>query len=84
MLLINIMDECKMSKYLAYTMLVYTIASLYYFVISRKIGTPFNDSLTDEQKEIKRQSSNKRRNIFLIGLVFAIVMVYMLHPFNSC
>lgn len=78
------MNDCKMSKYLAYTMLVYTIASLYYFIISRKIGTPFNDSLTDEQKEIKRQSSNKRRNIFLVGFVFAIAMVYMFQPFNEC
>ena len=37
-------DICIMSNYLAYAMATYCIASLFYIIRTRSIGTPFNDS----------------------------------------
>ena len=77
-------DKCKMSKYLAYGMLIYTIASIYYMVITMNIGTPFKDSLTEEQIEIKKQSANVRRNVFYQGVGLSAVLIYLVHPFSDC
>lgn len=47
------MTICRISIYLAYAMAVYTIASIYYIIMTRNIGTPFKDSLTLKQRQIK-------------------------------
>tara|TARA_A100001015_G_C14990704_1_gene713801 strand:+ start:617 stop:838 length:222 start_codon:yes stop_codon:yes gene_type:complete len=73
-----------MSKYLAYGMLIYTIASIYYMVVTMNIGTPFKDSLTEEQIEIKKQSANVRRNVFYQGVGLSAVLIYLVHPFSDC
>ena len=49
------MSYCKVSVILAYAMSIYTIASIYYLIRTRSIGTPFKDSLTTEQKKNKRR-----------------------------
>ena len=46
------MDVCRMSIYLAYGMDIYCIASIYYLVRTRSVGTPFKDSLTPKQIKI--------------------------------
>ena len=46
------MDNCTMSVTLAYGMLIYILASVFYLLRTRTIGTPFNDSLTKEQKKL--------------------------------
>ena len=46
------MDNCSMSVTLAYGMLIYILASIFYLLRTRTIGTPFYDSLTDEQKKL--------------------------------
>ena len=48
------------------------------------IGTPFKDSLTPEQLEIKKKSIKKRGNIFCYGLIIGIIAIYMIHPFKRC
>ena len=61
-------DICVMSNYLAYAMATYCVASLFYIVRTRSAGTPFNDSLTKKQLELKAESATVRRNIFYQGL----------------
>ena len=41
--------KCTVSSWLAYLMLIYLVGSLYYILVTRFMGTPFNDSLTEEQ-----------------------------------
>ena len=77
-------DNCHMSKYLAWLMLTYVIASVYYFIRSRNIGTPFNDSLTKEQKKIKELSANTRRNVFLQGVIISVILIAIFKPFVTC
>ena len=48
------MNECTVSSYLAYAMAAYSLASGYYLVVSMWAGTPFKDSLSKEQIEIKK------------------------------
>ena len=78
------MDNCKMSVTLAYGMLIYILASVFYLLRTRTIGTPFNDSLTEEQKKIKRESANVRRNVFYLGLILSSVIIYIIPPFTKC
>lgn len=76
--------NCKISKMLAYSMAIYTIASLYYIIRSRSVGTPFNDSLTEEQKRIKKESSEVRKQLFLEGCIAGIMILVLFQPFKSC
>lgn len=75
---------CLVSWYLAYGMALYCMASIYYFVRTRSIGTPFNDSLTNEQREIKKKSASVRKNIFIQGLVGSLIVLIIFRPFHSC
>ena len=77
-------DKCKVSIILAYTMLAYTFASMYYMINTRNIGTPFKDSLNQEQIAIRKRSANIRRNIFRNGMLIAIVGIFILKPFAKC
>ena len=77
-------EKCTMSKYLAYGMLVYTFASIYYIVMTIKIGTPFKDSLTPEQLEIKKEAASLRGTIFYTGVGLAILMIFLCKPFEEC
>lgn len=76
--------NCKVSKYLAYSMAVYSLASMYYLARSRSVGTPFNDSLTDAQREIKLESSRVRRQIFIEGVMLSLLILLVMNPFKSC
>ncbi len=78
------MTICRISIYLAYAMAVYTIASIYYIIMTRNIGTPFKDSLTLEQREIKRYSANIRKTVFLQGCGLAIILCIIGRPFKRC
>ena len=73
-----------MSNYLAYAMAIYTLGSVYYMVRTRSVGTPFNDSLSEDQKKIKAESANVRRQIFMEGLCVSFLLMYATTPFKSC
>jgi len=73
-----------MSIFLGYGMAIYVIASIYYIVRTRSVGTPFRDSLTKKQIEIKRKSADVRRNIFLQGLGGAAILLGIFRPFHRC
>jgi hypothetical protein len=76
--------NCVISVYLAYGMAVYCLASIYYIAMTRSIGTPFKDSLTEKQIKIKKESTKKRKDIFLQGLGASIVLMILTQPFNKC
>jgi len=76
--------NCKISKYLAYAMAVYTLASVYYMGRSRSVGTPFNDSLNDEQRKIKMESARVRKQLFVEGILGSLVILFIFDPFKSC
>ena len=60
---------------------VYVVASLVYLVATRCVGTPFRDSLSEEQKRIKSCSAKKRGLVFLIGAVIGVGIVVATKPF---
>ena len=78
------MKSCKMSIYLAYGMLVYVFASIFYLILTFNLGTPFKDSLSPQQLIIKRKSANQRRNIFYGGITLGIIILYITQPFQMC
>lgn len=78
------MKTCEVSKVLAYAMAIYTVASVYYMVRSKSVGTPFKDSLTEEQLQIKEESKKVRKQIFCEGTVIALAGLYIMKPFKSC
>jgi hypothetical protein len=65
-------------------MAIYTLASLYYYVRSRSVGTPFNDSLTPKQREIKKESVAVRRSLFYQGIAIALGAMVLFKPFKAC
>lgn len=75
---------CQMSPYLAYSMLIYIFASAYYIIQTRNIGTPFNDTLSDEQRLVKKQSASIRRKIFYNGIIIGIGLIVIFRPFAKC
>ena len=78
------MDICRISIYLAYAMTVYCVASLYYIIRTRSVGTPFKNSLTPKQIKIKKESANVRRNIFYQGIAGSAAVLFFFQPFKKC
>ena len=78
------MEVCRMSIYLAYAMAAYCVATLYYLIRSRTVGTPFKDSLTPKQIKIKKESANVRRNIFYQGIAGGTALLFFFQPFKKC
>ena len=63
--------------------IVYVIACIVYMVFSEHLGTPFKDSLTEEQKKLKAQSSYIRGQLFLLGLVAGFLVVFKMKAYES-
>ena len=59
------------------------IASVLYLVQTRHLGTPFADSLTDAQREIKDCAAAARRRAFVIGLAIGALVLGMASPFQK-
>ena len=76
--------ECQLSVILSLAMTIYTISSIYYVVATQWMGTPFKDSLTEKQKEIKQQSVNQRKTIFVQGVILSLVFILLGKPFFTC
>lgn len=78
------MKTCQISVYLAYGMAVYCIASVFYLISTRSIGTPFRDSLSEKQIKIKNESANIRRGIFYTGIAIGVILLLVTRPFSKC
>lgn len=76
--------NCKVPVYLAYVMAGYTIASMFYLMFTKNIGTPLKDSYTKEQLEIKKKSAKTRKDIFIKSAILAAVILYSVKPFDNC
>ena len=68
---------------LAYVALAYLIASIVYVAATRSMGTPFGDSLTDQQRAIKEASKGARRSAFCTGLVVAAAVLAVVRPLGK-
>lgn len=77
-------NKCKVSTWLAYLMFVYLASSIYYYIRTRSMGTPFNDSLTAAQLELKYNSARDRMSVFIQGLLIGAVIIYFVKPFSTC
>ena len=76
---------CKIPSVLAMLAAIYILASIYYMVMTRNIGTPFRDSLDEKQLEIKAAAVKKRSGIFYTGTIVAILIVLLFgNLFNNC
>lgn len=62
---------------------VYTFACLFYIVVTRFMDTPFNDSLTSAQKDLKNASSKKRGFVFLAGVFLSCLLLFVSDPFSK-
>ena len=80
----NMLTSCKVPIYLAYAMAAYSLASLFYMVSTRNVGTPLKDSYSKEQLTIKYKSKKVRGNIFYMSLLAAIVILFLVKPFHKC
>lgn len=60
---------------LAHTAIIYILASASYLFITRSYGTPLKDSLTPEQREIKRVSSQRRMKAFVMSLIISVAVI---------
>ena len=78
------MSYCKISIILAYAMSIYALSSIYYFIRTRSIGTPFKNSLTKAQLIIKNKSSKVRSNIFYQGIGISFIALLIFRPFSKC
>ena len=65
-------------KILAAISIIYLVASIIYIIFTADIGTPFKDSLTEEQLSIKYMSAKKRGGIFGIGTIAGMIVVILI------
>ena len=71
------LTQCKLPIWLAYSMLVYVSACVYYIIMTRNIGTPFYDTLTDDQINEKTESADIRRKIFYTGIIVSALIFWI-------
>ena len=56
----------------------YLVACVAYLLLTRRMGTPFADTLTPEQLKIKKDSSRARADVFAKSCVVGALVVYVL------
>jgi hypothetical protein len=61
-------------RFLAVIAFLYIFASAWYMINTRNIGTPFNDSLTPQQIQIKKESADIRGKIFYQGITWGAIV----------
>lgn len=78
------MRSCsELTAWFAGAAFVYVIASLVYVCLTRGIGTPFNDSLTEAQRSIKRGAVKARGRFFAIGVGVGLATLAVCSPFSA-
>ena len=78
--------ECKVSSLFAYLSLIYISGSIYYMIITRSFGTPFNNALQHypELVQIKKDAVNKRKKVFYTGIIISTIVLLIIRPFGKC
>ena len=65
---------------LGYIALAYIVTATVYWITTRFVGTPFRDSLTEEQERIKQRSARTRGLIFVLSALFAAALLAVTRP----
>ena len=65
---------------LAYAALLYTMACVGYLLLTRSYGTPFDDTLTGAQREVKRASAQTRAKAFGSSLIVSAIVLALWRP----
>ena len=73
-----------MNSWLAYGMAAYLMSAAIYLALTRRLGTPFKDSLTDHQKEKLAKAKAQRLHAFGVAFLVSSVILMLLRPFESC
>lgn len=60
-------------------MFIYLSSCVYYLILTKNIGTPFRDSLTKQQLQLKKKSSEQRKNIFIDGVILSILLNHLIN-----
>ena len=68
---------------LAYVAIAYAMTCVGYLLLSRTVGTPFFDSLTEEQRAIKRLSAAVRYRAFRDAGIASVVLLTLWKPFRG-
>lgn len=78
------MPQCSVgTRNVATLAMIYTGACVVYLVLTRNVGTPFYDSLTEEQRTLKTRSARVRGNVFLQSLGLSAMVVLCRRPFST-
>lgn len=56
--------------------LSYLLSSLLYLLLTRRIGTPFRDSLSEEQIRILNESKKTRSGIFYASFIASLLLLF--------
>lgn len=76
------MPECSHATRVVATLaMIYVAACVVYVALTRHVGTPFKDSLTEEQRALKRESAAVRKTCFLLGVAIGSMVVLCARPF---
>ena len=76
------MSACRVPITLAYLFTAYVMASVFYMAATACMGTPFKDSLSPVQRQIKQQAAAARGRIFMYGLLGGALVLYLTQPFS--
>jgi hypothetical protein len=75
---------CSPQTYvLAHLCLGYAIACVIYLLLTKSLGTPFKDSLTEAQMRIKRHSVRKRGYAFLMSSILSAALLAWWKPLSD-
>lgn len=67
----------------AYAAFVYCFACAGYLTLTRTLGTPFLDSLTAEQRRIKKESARHRTRAFVLSALLGAIVVALAKPLSK-
>lgn len=68
------------TKALAYVSMAYLLSCVLYLLLTRRMGTPFSDTLTEEQKKVKNCSAKGRRSVFVASAAVACLLLLVWRP----
>ena len=78
------MEYCKFPVILADVLIIYSISSVIYLIFTANIGTPFRNSLTQNQIKIKNESTKVRSKIFYGSVICVAIIIFTIKPFRKC
>lgn len=82
---VNLMrQKCTVPMILAYLAAAYVSASIAYLVFTSGFGTPFKNSLSPVQREIKRRSASRRGTVFSVSFLAFLGIFLIWKPFKAC